>query len=521
MGTVQNQLIDGLTNPAVLPYPCNRVELVETHISWVLLTGQRAYKIKKPVDFGFVDFTTLERRRHFCEEEIRLNRRLAPDLYLGVVPVTGTIDQPRIGGDGPVIDYAVEMKQFDQQQLLSHLPLHVLSPSHIDNLADQCADFHQLAHVADATSRYGRPGQIMQPVRDNFELLCHADQSIHDLVETLRDHAEHEFRQLLPVFSDRKQSGMIRECHGDLHLGNMFLQDDRVTVFDAIDFNDDLRRIDIICDIAFAVMDFEDRGCPEIAARFLNRWLERTGDYAGLKVLPFYAAYRATVRAKIDAIRIHQPDLTQSDQRHLSNDCRGYLELARRFTRNRPLALMITSGPSGSGKTTVTQKLIDESGLIRVRSDTERKRLHGMALEEHSRAEQKATMYSADARAETYDRLAELARTVIDAGFPVVVDATFLQRHQREEFARLAGLLNVPFLIIRCDADADELRKRVEYRQHHQHDASEADVQVLEAQLADAEPLTSFEQAHCVDSSSDDFADRVHRFIATSGTSLA
>ena len=515
MEAVHSPLIAGLMNPAIYPHPCTHVELVETHISWVLLTGLRAYKIKKPVDLGFVNFTTLERRRHFCEEELRLNRRTAPDLYLEIVPITGSVENPQIGGNGPVIDYAVCMLQFDQHKLLSNLSLNELQPVQVDALADQCAELHRHALVAKTTSVFGSPEKIMKPVCENFDALRDGDESIRTLSNTLKEQTELQFSRLRHVFDDRKRNGMVRECHGDLHLGNMFLQNDQVTVFDGIDFSEDLRWIDIVSDVAFTVMDFEDRGYHHLANRFLNRWLERTGDYAGLHVLPFYCVYRAVVRAKVDVIRMLQPSLSFSDRRHLANDCRGYLELAQRYTVTRRPALMITMGPSGSGKTTAAQRLIDSTDTVRIRSDVERKRLYGLAPEALSTPELKAKMYSADATAATYDHLARLANQVIDAGFPVVVDATFLKHAERERFSRLADVLGVPFLIIECTVTQSKLRERIRQRQQGSPDASEADQIVLQSQLQTMEPTDSKEQQCVIDADAGNLAELVQRRMST------
>ena len=496
MAPLTSSLIHGLMNPAIYPHPCTHVDLVETHISWVLLTGLRAYKIKKPVDLGFADFTTLGRRRHFCEEELRLNRRTAPDLYLEVVPVTGSNEAPRIGGSGPVIDYAVCMLQFNQHKLLSNLPLNHLRPSQVDALADQCAEFHSNAQTAEVASIFGLPDEIMKPVRANFDALRDADESIRSLGNSLEKQAESQFSRLRTILEERKKNGMIRECHGDLHLGNMFLQNDVVTIFDGIDFNENLRWIDIVSDVAFTVMDFEDRGAHGPANRFLNRWLERTGDYSGMHVLPFYCAYRAAVRAKVDAIRMRQSSFSYSDQRHVANDCRSYLKLAQKYTVRHGAALMITMGPSGSGKTTVTQELIEATDTIRIRSDVERKRLYGLALEEPSAPDLKATMYSAEATAATYDRLAMMAKQVIEAGFPVVVDATFLERSQRQRFSQIAEMLGVPFMIIEFTASPEMLKQRIKQRTL---DASEADVNVLQLQLQTMEPISWDEQNYVIE----------------------
>jgi len=499
MTTTTNDLIQALIDPALYPHPSTEVRLMETHISWILLTGLRAYKIKKPVDFGFVDFTTLERRRRFCEEELRLNRRLAPDLYLDVVAITGTPEKPILEGSGSPIEYAVCMMQFDQQHLLSHLPPDSLRPRHIADLADQVAQFHRAVERAPADSRWGSVEEIRSAFEANFDSLCQAEGGLEPQLSELRRVAERQFEELEPVFCKRKASGMVRECHGDMHLGNMFLQDDHVTVFDGIEFSEDLRWIDVMSDVAFVYMDLVDRGCHRFSSQFLNRWLEQTGDYEGLAVLRFYSAYRAMVRAKVDTIRMHQNSLSFSDQRHLATDCCGYLDIAGRFARRLQPRLTITSGPSGSGKTTAAQRLIDMGHAIRVRSDVERKRLFGLASLETSNDMLKQQMYSHESDTRTYGRLAELAETIIRAGYPVVVDAAFLRRADRDRFRQLASLLDVPFSIIRCSAGEQRLQERIADRRRRSDDASEADEHVLALQLGEGDALDPDELRFAVD----------------------
>ncbi len=504
MDTQPEILIQSLLDPTIYPHPCERVELVETHISWVLLTGFRAYKIKKPVNLGFVDFTSLERRRFYCEEELRLNRRLAPDLYLKVVPITGSMEHPQLEGEGPAIEYAVCMAQFEQTKLLSKVPVDQIQVTHIDHLADLCAEFHKQADVAEPETRFGTPEQVLQPVAGNFSVLQNADAVFQKSVQQLQTKVDLQSDQLLSFFAQRKQNGMIRECHGDLHLGNMFLKGEQVTVFDGIEFNDDFRWIDIISDIAFTMMDLEDRHHHGFANRLLNRWLEQTGDYDGLRLLPFYCAYRAAVRAKVDAIRLQQHQLSLKDQQHLKKQCLGYLELALRYMEPSRPALMITMGPSGSGKTTITQRLIEATNTIRVRSDVERKRLFGLKPTEHSDDALKGSLYSAQATLKTYDRLEQLATTVMEAGYPVVVDATFLKQTERLRFIQLAKRLNVPFLILKCEADEKTMKERIRYRNMHSQDASEADEEILESQLLSAEWLITSEIPYMIDAGNSD-----------------
>jgi len=494
------ELIHRLLEPDVFPHPCSEITLVETHISWVILTGPHAYKIKKPVNLGFADFSTLERRHHFCEEELRLNRRLAPDLYQEVVSITGTEANPKIAGKGNPFEYAVRMRQFDQNQLLSRLIQHdEVTADHIDGLATTVAMFHDQIAIADVASKFGSPEAVFDPVEANFDSILPALAGPEqELAEELQDWSQFQFDRLYDEFGLRKISGMIRECHGDMHLGNMFLNsasDDHtrdVTIFDGIDFNSHLRWIDVMSEVAFTVMDLEDRGRPDLAHRFLNQWLEETGDYGGLRILPFYMAYRAVVRAKVDAIRLAQGHLDHDERQHLNDDCAGYLKLAWKYTDSRRPVLMITNGVSGSGKTTGTQDTVERMGAIRVRSDIERKRLFGV---KPSGLSTDTDIYTADATEQTYDRLAELSKDIIQAGYPVVVDATFLKRDQRNRFCRLARCLGVPFFILQFAANEDVLRERVRQRQRLGVDASEATTDVLDQQLQSAEPIGPDEQS--------------------------
>ena len=430
-----------------------------------------------------------------CELEVRLNRRLAPDLYLGVVPITGSYEEPRMGGDGKPFEYAVSMRQFDESRLLSQLLLRgEVRPEMMDDLARQIAEFHQRADVAPRELPFGSPEFVWRPVRQNFEqLLPLLHGEAQSLATEVQAWSEMSFQRLESVFESRRTAKRIRECHGDLHLGNMFVESDgpgpgatehdRVVVFDGIEFNEEFRWIDVMSDVAFVVMDLADRGREDLGWRFLNVWLEHTGDYSGLQVLRFYVVYRAVVRAKVAAIRLHQSDVTVAERQALLEECAAYLRLAGGFMRPSSASLTITCGPSGSGKTTGTQDVIERAGAIRVRSDVERKRLFGLTPLQQSGG----TIYSEEATRKTYDRLAEVTSAVLDAGWPVVVDATFLKRADRDQFARLAHVHQVPFVILRFDASPEVLRQRVLLRQAAGRDASEADLRVLESQLANFE----------------------------------
>jgi aminoglycoside phosphotransferase family enzyme/predicted kinase len=495
------RLIQALTDPSVYAHPTTAITVLQTHISWIVLTGPYAYKIKKPVNFGFVDFSTLAKRHFFCQEELRLNRRLAPHLYLDVVPIAGTPEQPELDTQGSPIEYAVKMVQFAQDTLLSHL-IHMgqLQVAHIDYLIHEVSAFHARIAVADPTSRFGTPEMVYQPVQENFRHLFDAiDDPVRQAhARDLATWCQRTFAARRPAFVARQRNGFVRECHGDLHLGNMVLLDDAVVIFDCIEFNDALRWIDVASDVAFLTMDLEDRGRPDLAHRFLNGYVEATGDYGLLGPLPFYLTYRALVRAKVAGIRFGQSDLSPAEAQQVREAFGSYLDLAARYTRPSRPRLWITHGLSGSGKTFTTQQLVEATGAIRLRSDVERKRLCGLAPLERSTGRRACDLYAPDVTQRTYAHLAQQAARVIEAGFTVVVDATFLKRAQRDTFRRLAAQLGVPCTILACRAHPETLRHRVARRSANGADASEADLTVLNGQCAALEPLTAEEHANAL-----------------------
>lgn len=497
MGTLP-PLITALLDPNRYDPPVERVEMVETHISWVLLAGEHAYKIKKPVNLGFLDFSTLEKRRYFCDEEIRLNRRLAPELYLGRVAITGDANNPQLDGPGQPFEYAVHMRRFDREQQLDRLLARdELLPRHVDDLAATLAAFHQNIAVAASDTPYGDPEQVWQPVAENFaQIVGRLGNETPAWLTDLRGWSNETFAALRPRISARKRDGFVRECHGDAHLANVVLLNGRVVPFDCLEFNPSLRWIDIISEIAFTAMDLADRGRRDLGWRLLNAWLEHTGDYAGIALLRFYLAYRAMVRAKVAIIRLHQPGLAPGERASAQQEFDNYRDRAIAYTRSRQPVLIIMRGLSGSGKTTVSQQLIEALAAIRVRSDVERKRLHGRAMHEQSGSGIAAGLYTRAAGERTYARLADLAGELLAAGEVVVIDAAFLVRARRDRFRQLAADHGAAFLILDLAADEALLRERVAHRNRTGTDASEANLDVLAHQLATHEALAPEEQAH-------------------------
>ena len=486
--TSQQTLIAVLCDPQrnLLGAPVEQV--VETHISWVLLTGEQAYKIKKAVNFGFLDFTALEQRHFYCKEELRLNRRLAPQLYLDVISIGGTPEQPAIGVQ-PAIEYAVKMQRFPDGMLLDQLLTRgELTPQHLDALAHTMAEFHRSLPPAAADTAFGTPAAIHADALQNFEQtlqLLH-DETDREQLATIQGLTEDEFRRCDPIFAARRHQGHVRECHGDLHFGNIVLLDGAPVPFDGIEFNPEFRWLDTINDIAFLVMDLLHRQQPALAYRFLNTYMEQSGDYEGIAVLRFYLAYRAMVRAKVSAIRASQPEQSVDARSKEMRDCRNHLALALQCLMQRKAALIITHGLPGSGKSTFAQQALERYGAIRIRSDVERKRLYPSA----------ENRYSTQATERTYARLHELSRIILAAGYPVIVDAAFIKHDEREQFYRLAQEMKVPFAIASLQADTATLQQRVAQRSAQGKDASEADVAILNLLLEKQELLSLEEQRY-------------------------
>jgi len=463
--------------------------VVETHVSWVLLDGSHAWKVKKPVRLPFLDFSELATRARLCREELRLNRRLAPDLYVDVVSIHGTSAAPRLHGDGPAIEYALRMREFPAGALLSEqLAAGTLQPEHLDRLAQRLAAFHVAAEVARPDTPYATPEVVAGDSLRAVEGLALHGAAAADC-DRLRRWLQAQAVCLQPVWQQRRRAGRVRECHGDLHLANTVLLAGEVTAFDCLEFDPALRWIDVFSDIAFLVMDLLAHGRGDLAFRFLNAYLDESGDHDGLPLLRWYLVYRALVRALVARIRSGQGGAHEGPD---------HLALALRLTGDGDARLLITHGVSGSGKSWLAQRLLQQAQAIRLRSDVERKRLFGLRALDASAPRVRGGIYGANATQRTYARLLDLARVALTAGQRVIVDAAFLRRGERDDFRRMAQECGVPFTLLHCRAPEALLRERVQMRGERADDASEADLAVLDRQRAGAEPLAAQEQGTAI-----------------------
>lgn len=490
--------IQAMLKPEFYGHPVDTCQLIETHISWVILTGNFAYKIKKPINLGFVDFSTLKKRKFYCDEELRLNRRLAPDIYLDVIPISGSTENPVLTAKEKAFEYAVKMQQFADNMQLDHiLARNELRQDIVDSFADLIAQFHQHIEIANIASDFGQPEQVYKPAKENFiqirELI--SDKPKTDLLSKIERWTEDTFNDIKNLFEQRKEKGFIRECHGDLHLRNLAWHENKPLAFDCLEFNENFRWIDVVSEIAFLIMDLEVHNQPELAQHFLNKYLELTGDYEGCRVLRFYLVYRVMVRAKVDAIRATQAGISPQEADEANAEIDNYLQLALTYTKKIKPFIIITHGMSASGKSTITQPLLVKLGAIRIRADVERKRLFNIKAEQNSTANIQQGIYTKQATHKTYLKLLELTKSIIDAGFPVIVDATFSTFEQRTLFKKFASQKQVRFIILNFITPEKTLKQRIHNRKKN---VSDADITVLENQIKNWQPIEQDEEKYSV-----------------------
>ena len=472
--------VAALRDPRAFPHPCSHVRLIETHISWVFLTGEYAYKLKKTLDLGFFDFGTLEKRRHYCEEECRCNSAFAPELYLGVVAVRlAHDDRYHIGGAGRVVEYAVKMRQFDDRKQLDRvLERNALTPAMLKRFARSLAAIYAALPPVPRYTGSAGADRILAPMLENFLVLEGVAQArpYAPGLTRVRDWTAAMHERLRARFEERAVAGCIRERHGDLHLSNLVDTDEGIRAFDCVEFNPELRMIDAISDIAFLFMDCSVRGRQDLAYSFLDSYLEATADYPGACLLRFYAVYRSMVRAKVAALRLGQA-FDQPTQRRLER----HITWAGRTISAVAPTVVLMCGPSGSGKSWLAERLASLLPGIRIRSDiVRRERAPGSPPGKGT--------YTTAATEAVYTRLLALMRELADVGEAVIVDATFLSAAKRAEFQGSAAAGGYECVVVQCEAPVHCLERRIAQRLASKADPSEATSEVLHRQLEFFEP---------------------------------
>jgi aminoglycoside phosphotransferase family enzyme/predicted kinase len=478
-----------------MPHPSPQWQILETHVSVVVLTGEWAYKFKKPVSFGFLDYGSLERRRHFCERELELNRRYSQDLYLGLSALVALPSgswklipvEEVSSGKATVLEYAVRMRQFPQSALLSHQLKACLSDEFIMSLADMLVGLHQTLPRSTFL-----PDEFVEVTRrwvlENFE---HFESHLLDpnSLCDLKAWTQSQLDRMRSAMARRCETGHVRECHGDLHLDNVLFLDGQFQLFDGIEFNRELSEIDVINDLAFLLMELSEHGYAGISRCMLTSYLERAGDYSALHELRLYLVYRSLVRAKVDLIRRCQ--VVESERSDFGESGKAYLAYARRVAQPSRPRLYVMHGLSGSGKSTVAMQIVSRAGAIRVRSDWIRKRLMGHDdPHEKTSVEDLAKTYSTEISRATYAHLLAIAEEVLSAGFSVVADATFLKQTWREQFLAMARKKEVECRIVSCQASEQVLAKRLASRGA---DPSDATIETVRLQMQEVDAWTETE----------------------------
>jgi len=483
-----------MLQPDFYPHPTTApIQLVQTHISYVLLTGDFAYKVKKPVNLGFVDFSTPERRRHFCHEELRLNRRGAPEVYVDVVNICQNGDNVTLGV-GNEIDYAVKMRQLPEGGMFNRmLERGALGVAEINHLARRVAEYHATAHTSASVSDFGRPDRIRQVIEDNYTQTRRfiGGPLTQEQFDQTNSFTDTFFDRHADLFEFRRQDGFVRECHGDLHLANVCQWNDKIVLFDCIEFNDSFRCIDVIQDAAFAAMDLQASGHPDLSTQFVNQYAERTGDWDGLRLLPLYLCRHAYVRGKVNALLTTEPEVSEQTKQSASQKAEKYFRLARKFAEPTQGQILLVTGVSGSGKSTVASQLARACSALHIRSDALRKHLTATPLD----APAPSQAYDAATTDRTYARLLELGITLARNGFTVILDATYLRRTHRSSAIEAAARADIRLRIISCTAPTHILRKRLTTRTG---DVSDAGPDLLDSQLTNFDDFDASERSRLV-----------------------
>ncbi len=518
---MERKLINQLLKPSTYPDVTRNVTLLQTHISFLFLTDDYVYKIKKPVDLGFLNFTTLDRRRFYCEEEVRLNRRLCPDVYLGVVQIRESEQGITFNGSGIIVEYAVKMRRLPEHRMLDRLLQEdKVEENDVRRIEATIARFHETAERSTEIDRYGDLSVIKHNWDENFRQIADfigvtiSRQDMDMIEEWVYFFLSHREK----LFAERVDGGFIRDCDGDIHAENICLGD-KICIFDCIEFNERFRYIDTAADIASLLMDFDYHNKRSFSDIFIAEYRTLSGDTGMLQILEFYKLYRAFVRGKVESFKLHDRDMTSDEKTSAREKAIRHFRLARGYILRKKLApaLILFSGLMGTGKSTLASEIAFEVGLDLVRSDVVRKKIAGIPATERDFSGYNTGIYSADYSKETYGRLLKTAEKTLSSGSGIVLDASFRRRSDREPFRLLAQKLNIPFFIINTSCADELVKQRLTSRMSNVKEPSDGRWEIFYNQKAEFECITENEGEHIVLDTSrpvDENLDTIIHFLA-------
>jgi len=459
------ELVKALLEPKAYPEAPQRIELVQTQMSFVFLTDAYVYKVKKPVNLGFLDYTTLEKRRFYCQKEVELNRRLCPEVYLGVVPITQDSNNIFVEGRGKIIEYAVKMRRLPQEAMMDVLLIkNQVSPEMLTAVAQKLAEFHQRAETNANISAFGNIKASTKNTDENFsQTEKYIGKTISpDMYQHIKTYNEGFIKTNTSLLNKRVADGRIRDCHGDLHAAHICFTNG-ICIYDCIEFNDRFRYCDVAAEVAFLAMDLDHYGRADLSRSFVNAYVDMSQDRELMELINFYKCYRAYVRGKVESFKLDDPYIAPAEKRKALEIATSYFDLAHAYTRRRPI-LLITTGLVGTGKTALAQALAKRLGLVVISSDVTRKKLAGIPVTEHRFGEFDTGIYSAEFSKKTYDKMFSEAKDFLTEGGSVILDASFIKAKERLKAKELAEKWGADFFIVECSLDEKTIKQRLARR---------------------------------------------------------
>lgn len=491
-----DDLIHAMSDPTIYPHRPESIRIIQTHISVVFIAGDLVYKIKKPVDFGFLDFTTLEKRRHFCRQEVLLNSRFSEGIYLGVVPIHQIGSEVNFKGEGEEREAAVLMRRIPEECVFeTMLENETVTDTILDRLADRIAFFHSKAETGPEITGFGSVEVVSQNLRENFEQTRRfvgltLDAQTHKEISEL---AFQCLRSKQDLFRERMSKGFIRDCHGDLHLDHVVILDG-IMLVDCIEFNDRFRFSDTAADLAFLLMDLDFQGFPSFGNRIARQYSQASRDTGVLDLIGFYKSYRAFVRGKVNSFSLDEEEMSESAKSSARKKAREYFRLALASLKPSPRpSLIVMAGLSGSGKSYLSSRLGRRLGIEPIRSDVVRKQLMGVPVDQHRLDMYGQGIYTPNATEKTYRLMMERAGRSLRRDESVILDASFIRYQDRlaaREEARRAG---ARFVLVECVVPDHIARQRLKARITNENEPSDARWEIFEHQKAEFEAIRSDE----------------------------